>query len=436
MEEFSVSKSAILESIDEAKKYASKLEDLTIAVEKAKEQILNSALKADADIDHSFDVLSRTLVDSLNRRKKTLKEEVERIRKDGLQPLIDCEEIIHSKISETKDYIKEGEELLDKEASQSSGLNCFAEFSEQSVFLGSLPAVPQPEEVPDISFSIAVEPLQEELRQRFLSAGRVSKMGPVQVMLVEEKPGALLVHWEEVDMERVVDVSSFRLQMAYGDMASRNSLLESNFHDVYQGPETQHLVRDLRQGEPYTFRVCCRVEGDTEWSAWSLPHVASSNQEPFCWDQKNPNYTITNENKLATKVTADQSVLFSHNEQFGPGHSIEFTILECGVGCSDEGLGLVDVRIEGENLLQPGALFLNSQGCVFVDGIEKTTKLPPLEKGSKVCFTCEHIRDNKIRVNIDSNNKTVTYDWKVSSPELKVYFAVCFGQKGWKVLVE
>nr|CAD7265527.1 unnamed protein product [Timema shepardi] len=70
---------------------------------------------------------------------------------------------------------------------------------------------------------------------------------------------------------------------------------------------------------------------------------------------------------------------------------------------------------------------------VFVDGAEKTTKLPSLRKSSKVCFTCENLRDGKIRVNVDSDNKTVTYDWSVRCP---LYFAVCFGEMGWKVLVE
>jgi hypothetical protein len=37
-------------------------------------------------------------------------------------------------------------------------------------------------------------------------------------------------------------------------------------------------------------------------------------------------------------------------------------VLECGVGCSDEGLGLIDTRADVENLLQPGALFLNISG--------------------------------------------------------------------------
>jgi len=42
--------------------------------------------------------------------------------------------------------------------------------------------------------------------------------------------------------------------------------------------------------------------------------------------------------------------------------SYVWQVLECGVGCSDEGLGLIDTRAEVENLLQPGALFLNILG--------------------------------------------------------------------------
>ena len=70
--------------------------------------------------------------------------------------------------------------------------------------------------------------------------------------------------------------------MAYGDLRDQIILLEGNFHDVFCGLECQYLVRDLRPGIPYTFRVCCRIEGDPEWSAWSLPRVATTNLDPFC----------------------------------------------------------------------------------------------------------------------------------------------------------
>ncbi|XP_069692262.1 cytokine receptor-like factor 3 [Periplaneta americana] len=429
-----ISKKTIIETIDTAKEYASKLEELLKSVEVAKEQVNTSTKRTIEDIDSAFDLFTSIVVDALHKRRNILKSEALKFQEDGLVPLMECHDLIAGKLKSTQLYIEEGRNIL-----RVGGLTSPEEtlrFSEQASQLGSLPEVPSLEEVPEVSFQCPVESVRLALERTLTGVGEISRMGPVQFTEVDEKPGALLVRWEEVDFERMVDVHSFRLQMAYDDVRGQMNLMESNFHDVYFGPECQHLVRDLRPGVPYTFRVCCRVEGDTEWSAWSLPRVATTSYDPFCWDLTNPNYMITNENKIATKTSADQSVLFSSAAQFGPGHSIEFTILECGIGCSDEGIGLVNTRVEGENLLQSGALFLNTKGCVFVDGREKTTKLPRLEKGSKVCFTCEHIRDNKIRVNIDSNNKTVTYDWNISSPDLKLYFAICFGECGWKVLVE
>jgi hypothetical protein len=39
-----------------------------------------------------------------------------------------------------------------------------------------------------------------------------------------------------------------------------------------------------------------------------------------------------------------------------------------------------------------------------------------------------------MRVHIDSDNKTVTYDWRV--PAQPLFFALSMGQVGWKVIVE
>lgn len=49
-------------------------------------------------------------------------------------------------------------------------------------------------------------------------------------------------------------------------------------------------------------------------------------------------------------------------------------------------------------------------------------------------FTCERIRDDRLRVHIDNDNKTVTYDWRVGDQPM--LFALSFNQIGWKVLVE
>nr|CAD7602460.1 unnamed protein product [Timema genevievae] len=428
----SMSKKNIIETVDTAKDYACKLEDLLSSVKGANDQIQTSTQKTISEIDSTFDLLVSTLLESLNKRRALLRTEALRLRDDGLAPLKACRDIIDEKLRVTKLYIEEGRNIL-RVGGLTTSLEKTLCFTEQASLLGSLPAVPNLEEVADLSFQCPVESIVPELQQCVANIGQVSRMGPVQITEVHEKPGALLVQWEEVDYERVVDVHSFRLQLAYGDVRGQDHLQLSNYHDAYVGPEGQHLVRDLRPGVPYTFRVCCRVEGSSDWSAWSLPRVALTHQEPFCWGESNSNYLITNEKKLASKTSPEQSVLLSSTAQFGPGHSIEFTVLECGIGCSDEGLGLVTGPVEGENLIQPGCLFVNTQGSVFVDGAEKTTKLPSLQKCSKVCFTCENIRDGKIRVNVDSNNKTVTYDWSVRCP---LYFAVCFGEMGWKVLVE
>jgi len=117
---------------------------------------------------------------------------------------------------------------------------------------------------------------------------------------------------------------------------------------VYKGPELTFLVKELIPGQPYTFRVCCRAEGDQEWSAWSLAKVAVTRHKPFgkplliiitlrnatiCffsgWQVDNPSYQVTNDNKIASKITSDPSILYSSSAQFGPGHSIEFTVKIC-----------------------------------------------------------------------------------------------------------
>nr|CAD7265526.1 unnamed protein product [Timema shepardi] len=313
-------------------------------------QIQTSAQKTISEIDSTFDLLVSTLLESLNKRRALLRTEALRLRDDGLAPLKACRDIIDEKLRATKLYIEEGRSIL-RVGGLTTSLEKTLCFTEQASLLGSLPAVPNLEEVADLSFQCPVESIVPELQQCVANIGQVSRMGPVQITEVHEKPGALLVQWEEVrtlvdplgawidlgkpgapvvqwgdvDYERAVDVHSFRLQLAYGDVRGQDHLQLSNYHDAYIGPEGQHLVRDLRPGVPYTFRVCCRVEGSSDWSAWSLPRVALTRQQPFCWGESNSNYLITNEKKLASKMSPEQSVLLSSTAQFGPGHSIEFT---------------------------------------------------------------------------------------------------------------
>lgn len=432
------SEASVKDTMDSAKEYVSRLEELVKSVEAAEHQVVSSSAQSAMEVEKTFQQLSDSIVDVLSRRKEALLAEIAVIHHEGLSPLQACRSLIVSKLNSTKSYIAEGGDIL-----RIGGIAISAsteKFCEKASFLGSLPAVPQLEEVPYVSFQCNFTSLEEQIGKSVQSLGKVSRMGPVQITQMDEKPGALLLHWEEVDFEHSVDIHSFRLQYAYGDIRDQPHLMNTNFHDVYEGPDTQYLVRDLRPNNLYTFRVCCLVEGESDWSAWSLPRVGSSNITPFCWTEDNPHYTVTNEAKIACKTSSEPSLLCSCSAQFGPGHCIEFTVLECGESGLDQGLVLCSKSENDKGLLQPGVLFLNTDGSIFVDGVEKMMKLPPLQVGAKVCFLCEHIREDKLRVHIGTADKTVIYDWTPvcgnDDTPPKLYFAISFRSCGWKILVE
>lgn len=434
-----VQEESLRDTMDSAEEYVTRLEDLVKSVEAAERQVETSASQSASEVEKAFKQLSDSILDVLNKRKDVLLSEISSIRQDGLAPLQACRSLIASKLANTKLYIAEGGDILrigGMAVSEST-----EKFCEKASFLGSLPAVPQLEEVPYVSFQWNLGTIEEQVGKSVQSLGRISRMGPVQITQMDEKPGALLVHWEEIDFEHSVDIHAFRLQYAYGDIRNQPHLMGTNFHDVYEGPDTQYLVRDLRPSTSYTFRVCCLAEGESDWSAWSLPRIGSSSITPFSWALDNPNYVVTNEGKIAAKASNIPSTLCSCTAQFGPGHCIEFTILECGDSGTEQGLVLCSDSVLGGNLMHSGVLFLNAEGSIFVDGAEKMMKLPPLKVGAKVCFLCEHIRDGKLRVHIGTADKTVIYDWTpigdsndITPP--KLYFAICFNSKGWKVLVE
>ena len=87
-------------------------------------------------------------------------------------------------------------------------------------------------------------------------------------------------------------------------------------------------------------------------------------------------------------------------------------------------------------------------GRVFVDGQEMVTRLPAVKDGSCVTLLSEVIKDGKVRVTIETQDKVVTADWRIEpeafsipgllevTPEKSLYFAMSFSQSGWRVQVE
>ena len=70
--------------------------------------------------------------------------------------------------------------------------------------------------------------------------------------------------------------SEFCLQLCSGKAISKDSSNVS-FHQAYVGPNTSHLVKHLRSGTVYSFRVNCRPDSESDWCIWSVPRQAVTN---------------------------------------------------------------------------------------------------------------------------------------------------------------
>jgi len=94
------------------------------------------------------------------------------------------------------------------------------------------------------------------------------------------------------------------------------------------------------------------------------------------------------------------------------------------------------------------SLFIFLPGTVYMDGIEKLTRLPPLTRGTMLTFDTENLLPGKIRVSIDVAGKIVTFDWVIEDAssninpmqqtdnDIELFFVMAFSYRGWKVGVE
>ena len=105
-------------------------------------------------------------------------------------------------------------------------------------------------------------------------------------------------------------------------------------------------------------------------------------------------------------------------------------------------------------------LIFPAAGDVYIDGVEKPTKLPALTRGSVLSFDTVVLPDgDKVRVTIEVNERIVTFDWSPretrkstaespislggfpfpapgSEKDKNMYFAIRFHHKDWKISVE
>jgi len=309
-------------------------------------------------------------------------------------------------------------------------------FLENANLIGNLPEVPEPKEVPYISFYH--EPFYEnDLKNLCFSFGEVFRIAPIQIKSLTPKPGAILIEWQqshENSEDKIKDIQKFRLQRAYGDVL-KDKNLAANFIDCYTGLDSQFLLRDIQILQLYSFRICCKFDGSSEWSPWSVPQVGSTTIRWFSWEQSD-GAILSNDNKIL-KLNNAEKIVFSDSPPVSLDDSVEFTILEVDNKC-DMYLALMTNPNRDLNKLkdcQSGIILVDSNGRIFVDGTEKSTVLPKFTKGLKVCYSLEKLSKTKVRVNLDSSDKRVTYDWSVGD-SAHLFFACQMMSTQWKVMVE
>ncbi|XP_042883473.1 cytokine receptor-like factor 3 [Penaeus japonicus] len=423
----------LVDTISMLEQHQVELLQLSDQLKQAKKQVTDSASDTKATINAVFEEFIAAVNETVNDRRQKLLGEVQQMEDEALGPLDQCERILESRVREAAERLEQGKRL--EKHGGVMAKDTVMRFQEEAGAMTNLPEVPVLCAVPCISVEFPTDPtFIEEVREVIEQAGNVSRMGPVQITNIVERPGALLVTWEEVDEDVSDDGLEFCLQCSNTGATDPHTAL---FHTKYRGPDYSFLLRDLKSGESYLLRVASRREGSRSFGPWSLTQSAVTTIPHFRWQEDGcSGWSMADEGRLATKVNSDLEVLHSKGPLITAGTSVLFKVVSGGVGCSDEGLGLCCRPVTGpEQLLLPGTLFLSAQGCVFLDGVSRVTRLPAIQEGSQVSFAVEKVSSTKVRVYIESQDKQVTYEWAVPDVQEGLYFVATFGEPKWRISV-
>lgn len=418
----------IKDTLSDAKDYLDSLHKLNRELEQAEEQIITTTTESCNNVEVIFNTILNKITNCLNKRREKLLKQVLEVKHQAILPLKDCQRIVTDKIDNTSQLINLGTQLV-----KSCTARDLEDFNNKSRLLGTLPEVPDLKEVPFVCFSY--EPSTEsELVDICTNFGAISRIAPVQICSTVERPGSIFVEWKSTDLDdRAGDIQAFRMQRAYGNVIKQKHLV-ANFNDCYIGPENQYLVKYLQSDQEYSFRVCCKYEGSSIWSQWSVPQVACTKLPKFSWNP-GKNLVLSNENTIA-KAEKKSIILYSRGAQVAAEYSVEFTFLECDNNKSDVFVGLsINNSADDVSTLKKNSFLLEAKGDILIEGQIKSTKLPEISNGSKVCFSCDSINDGKLRINVDSNDKRVTYDWFVDDI-FEFYFVASLNSNKWKIMVE
>ncbi|KAL6442039.1 hypothetical protein ACFW04_002401 [Cataglyphis niger] len=413
----------IIQSVQE---YITKLDYQLKDLDNADQQIENSMMKTLKDIDGTFQSLLDDVCYEINKRREELILEAEIHKHESLIPLRACRREVEAQIQNAQNIISMSENI---QHPHRYNANRFEKIIAASNDIGRIPAVPYSEELPNINFDRPLNSYKEEIIEQISKLGYISRTVPVQITNIEERPAGLFVKWHITNPEYTVEEQIFIVEKANAEILDPTSC---EFETVYKGSETFCFIRNIPVNQPVTLRV--RIQTDN--IARSVHHIARTSISPYSWELDNKHYMITNNGKTAAKLTDTISTLFSHGPQFDANHIIEFKFLEVSSeGDNDEGIALVyNPQDRHDTLKRRASLMITSRGKIFMDGNEKLMRLPKMCFGTNIMISAFRKNAHILRVNIESENKCVTYDWRVQMP---LFFAARFTKyKKWSVMVK
>ncbi|KAK3742722.1 hypothetical protein RRG08_025664 [Elysia crispata] len=448
---------SVIEILDSAHTYRYELAEVLDGIKSLQEQVNLSSDAALKQVEAHFTKLKNAIIKAMDKRLTQLQHEIENIRDSALKPLDECKSLVDDGLSAAAQIMEEGGSILKNDPEKN--LEAILNFKDDPKIkaLGSLPAIPESAEVACINVSWTPD-LRQQLEDAISLEGKVLAHAPVQITEVIEKPGSLLVQWGE-ENEDESEVCEFWLQYAKGSHKELNPT-NAVFHTAYVGTSASYVVKHLRTQTAYTFRVCGRGESHTPWSAWSVPRVSATSVEHYQWaEPRDETYSLSNENKTLTRTNEGLThIIYSHKPSLTLGNTLTMKMLDDADKSPGDGLFIATKNDLVDDFIQDNVIYVNLYGSVFVNGQEMTMQLPEIKRGSIVAFEMEPVSNSKVRVNIQTEDKEVTFDWKVepTSPsvddrgafglagltgsnaqeERAFYFGVRFSQEDWKVAVD
>ncbi|KAM7296892.1 cytokine receptor-like factor 3 [Ixodes scapularis] len=407
-------------------------------------QLLHSAHVAEEEVKCHFSQLEQDFIAAVRQRKNALLSEVAAARTKALKPVADCRRQIEAEITAADSAQAEGSQLLQRSRDKGQpNAEQTRLFCRRISDFESLPEIPTLLDVGTVAAAFDRGAVAQ-WTSGVLQYGTVLTACPVVVTHVEPRPGALRVHWMEPE-EDSAEEHEYRLQHCVGDVLAEDCRRCSQFVEAYRGFECSFLVRGLPEGQPQSFRVACRTAIAKAWSAWSPLFVATTELEHYEWEERNLCYTRTHEGRIATRTSQGPStVLFSKEPLLrSVNHNILFRFLDTPPDKWSKRDGVALVMGKPESLLSHGAVFVNMEGEIFVEGHRTTTQLPSLGKGSDATLDVEVVSERKVRVTVGCRDRQATYDLRVKNHDLDdtrvlstLRFAAFFEEEGWKLLVE